>query len=197
MSQRNLSDMSERGQFPPLPLVARRHPSEWLEIQFGPWSPSIVPPDTWRRQRQLHETREGPNSLRIRLPKKPIAVAESRPIFGPPRDQLRHRSCVRKSDSEDIVAVGVRVRVYCSCSISAIESLPICRIVVVTQPCSVVGCRTKTGQSDDQTGMCGTCWVRRFRAETLIRNMNWLKVAKLVRMLSSPNDGEVINAART
>jgi hypothetical protein len=26
--------------------------------------------------------------------------------------------------------------------------------------------------------------------------MDWLKVAKLVRMLSSPNDGEVINAAR-
>ena len=39
--------------------------------------------------------------------------------------------------------------------------------------------------------------MTRFRAETLIRNMNWLKVAKLVRMLSSPNDGEVINAART
>jgi hypothetical protein len=26
--------------------------------------------------------------------------------------------------------------------------------------------------------------------------MDWLKVAKLVRLLSSPNDGEVINAAR-
>jgi hypothetical protein len=26
--------------------------------------------------------------------------------------------------------------------------------------------------------------------------MDWLKVAKLVRMLSSPNEGEVLNAAR-
>jgi hypothetical protein len=26
--------------------------------------------------------------------------------------------------------------------------------------------------------------------------MNWLKVAKLVRMLSSPNEGEVVSAAR-